>query len=235
MQLSSTRWATAGVLAAVVLGAGLVSALVGAYALAEPPRTFMGRTIARTMSYHGAGWLVREERNAEENTDRLLEALGLSPGEVVCDLGSGNGYHSLRMAKKVGPKGKVLAIDIQPEMLKLLRARAEKAGVTNVVTVLSEPDDPKLGARRCDLILLVDVYHELSNPAVMLEKMKQALTATGRIALVEFRAEDPSVPIKPLHKMSKPQMLKEFGSAGLKPVKTYDALPWQHLIFFGAE
>ncbi len=192
----------------------------------------MGREIAATMSYHGADWLVRDERNAEENTDLLLGQLGLRKGQVACDLGAGNGYHTLRMAKKVGPTGKVLAIDIQPEMLGLLKTRAAQQGVTNVETVLSEPDDPKLGSSRCDLILLVDVYHELSDPAVMLEKMKAALKPGGRIALVEFRAEDPSVPIKPLHKMSKAQMIKEFASAELRPVEVFDGLPWQHLVFF---
>ena len=209
------------------------AALVAALALAEPTRTFMGRTIAQTMSYHGADWLIRQERNAEEDTDQLLDELRLVPGQVACDLGAGNGYHSLRMAEKVGPKGKVLAIDIQPEMLEMLRARAKAAGVENIETVVSVPDDPKLGRARCDLILLVDVYHELSDPAVMLEKMKAALKPGGRIALVEFRAEDPKVPIKPLHKMSKDQMVKELGSAGLVVMRTFDGLPWQHLIFFG--
>lgn len=201
----------------------------------ETGPSFMGRTIAPTMSYHGADWLTRPERNAEENTDRLLEALELRPGATACDLGAGNGYHTLRMAQRVGPTGRVLAVDIQPEMLALLDQRATAAGITNVTTVLGEPADPKLGTARCDLLLLVDVYHELSDPKTMLDKMKAALTPRGRIALVEFRAEDPSVPIKPLHKMSKPQMVKEFGSAGLVPVAEFDDLPWQHLVFFGVQ
>ena len=215
--------------------AGLLTAAC-AYALAGPderPGTFMGRKIARTMSYHGADWLTRAERNAEENTDLLLEKLGLKAGDVACDLGAGNGYHSLRMARRVAPTGKVVAIDIQPQMLGLLRARAQDQGVKNVETVLSVPEDPKIGAARCDLILIVDVYHELSNPAAMLKKLKVALTKRGRIALVEFRAEDRSVPIKPLHKMTKAQMIKEFGSEGLVPVGEFDGLPWQHLVFFG--
>ena len=202
-------------------------------ALAAPPRTFMGRRIAPTMSYHGAGWLVRAERNAEENTDLLLEQLRLSPGDVACDLGAGNGYHALRMAKKVAPTGKVVAVDIQPEMLRLLKARAAKSSIRNVETIVSEPDDPRLGKARCDLILIVDVYHELSDPAAILTKLKAALKPGGLIALVEFRAEDRSVPIKPLHKMSKPQMIKEFATADLRPHRTFDGLPWQHLVFFG--
>jgi len=193
---------------------------------------FMGRQIAPTMSHHGAGWLTRSERDDEENTDLLLEQLGLRPGQTVCDLGAGNGYHSLRMAKAVAPGGRVLAIDIQPEMLALLAERAKEAGVSNVEPILGGPNDTGLGDRRCDLILLVDVYHELSNPSAMLRSMKGALTPTGRIALVEFRAEDPSVPIKPLHKMTKAQMKAEFASEGLVPVRTFDELPWQHLVFF---
>ena len=208
------------------------SAAIAVAALAKPTKVFMGRSIAPTMSYHGAGWLVRSERNAEENTDLLLKELRLANGDVACDLGSGNGYHSLRMARKVAPRGKVVAIDIQPEMLRMLEQRAGKQGIKNVETVLSAADDPKLGTGRCDLILVVDVYHELSDPAAMLRHMKRALTPKGRIALVEFRAEDPEVPIKPLHKMSKIQMVQEFGSAGLVPVRTFDGLPWQHLIFF---
>ena len=202
---------------------------------ARAGQSFMGRTIAETMSHHGAGWLVRPERQAEEDTAQLLEELELQRGSVACDLGAGNGYHTLRMAKKVGPRGTVVAVDIQPEMLSMLRARAKEAGLENVEFILGTQTDPKLGESRCDLILLVDVYHELSDPAFMLQAMKRALRPQGRIALVEYRAEDPEVPIKPLHKMSKAQMKKEFGSAGMRPVRSFDGLPWQHLVFFAPE
>ncbi|MEM1025160.1 MAG: methyltransferase domain-containing protein [Myxococcota bacterium] len=214
-----------------------LATMLGAWACtdARAGESFMGRTIARTMSHHGASWLVRPERQAEEGTALLLEQLGLSPGQVACDLGAGIGYYTLRMAQKVGPSGRAVAVDIQPEMLEMLQSRAEKAGVKNVETILGTQDDPKLGRARCDLILLVDVYHELSDPPAMLAAMKAALRPGGHIALVEYRAEDPSVPIKPLHKMSKAQMLAEFGSAGLAPIRSFDGLPWQHLVFFGAE
>jgi len=213
-------------------GAAVAALLTSSCEDARAAETFMGRTIAPTMSHHGAGWLVRPERAAEEDTDVLLEALQLAPGDVACDLGAGNGYHTLRMAKRVGPEGVAVAVDIQPEMLDMLRARAQKAGIQNVDTVLGTQTDPKLGTARCDLILLVDVYHELAEPAAMLKAMKAALRPDGRIALVEFRTEDPEVPIKPLHKMSKDQMKMEFGSAGMVPVRSFDDLPWQHLVFF---
>jgi len=194
--------------------------------------SFMGRTIAPTMTHHGADWLIRDERNAEENTDLLLEQLALEPGDVACDIGAGNGYHALRMARAVRPGGHVVAVDIQPEMLALLEARAEAAGIDGVKTRLGEPGDPKLAEGACDLVLLVDVYHEFSNPKAMLDALARALKPHGTIALVEFRAEDPSVPIKPLHKMTKARMTKELGSVGLEPVRSFDELPWQHLVFF---
>lgn len=192
----------------------------------------MGRRIAPTMSHHGAAWLTRAERDEEENTQLLLEQLELHPGQTACDLGAGNGYHALRMARAVAPGGEVVAVDIQPEMLALLRGRARAAGIDNVKTIVGTRTDPELGTKRCDLILLVDVYHELSEPEAMLKAMKAALRPEGRIALVEFRAEDPAVPIKPLHKMSKAQMVAELASVGLVPVKSFDGLPWQHLVFF---
>jgi ubiquinone/menaquinone biosynthesis C-methylase UbiE len=194
----------------------------------------MGRTIAQTMGYQGAGWLTREERDAEENTTLLHEQLALKPGRTACDLGAGNGYHTLKMARAVGPDGRAVAFDIQPQMLAMLERRARDAEVSNVETVLAQPGDPRLGTDRCDLILLVDVYHEFSDPAAMLEAMKAALTATGRIALVEYRAEDPEVPIKPLHKMTREQAVEEFGSAGFVLAEHFDGLPWQHLLFFRA-
>lgn len=203
---------------------------------AEPdpdvPGTYMGRTLAQTMSHLGAPWLTRPERDAEENTTLMHEQLGLSAGDVACDVGAGNGYHTLRMAKAVAPSGKAIAVDLQPEMLELLGTRATDAGLTNVQTVIAEPTDPKLAPGTCDLILLVDVYHELSDPAAVLGHLSRALTPRGRIALLEFRAEDPDVPIKELHKMSKAQILAEYRANDLALESSFDGLPWQHMMFF---
>jgi ubiquinone/menaquinone biosynthesis C-methylase UbiE len=198
----------------------------------DPPGYYMGRRIAPTMSHLGADWLVRAERETEESTSRMLAALALEPGDVACDLGAGNGYHTLAMARTVAPGGRAIAVDIQPEMLSLLRERAKAANVTNIETILGESADPKLPARTCDLVLLADVYHELDDPAAMLARLKSALSSEGTIALLEFRAEDPDVPIKPEHKMSRAQILRELGANGFKLVRSFDELPWQHLMFF---
>jgi ubiquinone/menaquinone biosynthesis C-methylase UbiE len=193
---------------------------------------FMGREIARTMHFAGAPWLIRDEREREERASEMIAALGVRPGQVVCDLGCGNGFHALKLAELVGKEGRVVAVDIQREMLVLLEARAKEADVGNIKTVLSLPHDPKLDEASVDLILLVDVYHEFSHPQQMLAGMRRALKKGGRIALVEFRAEDVKVPIKPEHKMSKKQILKEFPANGFKLAAEYDKLPWQHLMFF---
>ncbi len=203
-----------------------------ALAMGDPPGTYMGRTLATTMSHLGADWLTRENRDAEENTTLMHEQLGLKPGDVACDIGAGNGYHTLKMAEAVGPSGKAIGVDLQPEMLELLRSRAQAQGVSNVETILAEADDPKLPPDTCDLILLVDVYHELSDPAAVLRHLAAALTDRGRIALLEYRAEDPEVPIKELHKMSKPQISAEYGASGLVLESEYEGLPWQHMMFF---
>ena len=195
--------------------------------------TFEGRELAQTMSYLGASWLTRAERDAEENTTLLHAQLGLASGDVACDVGAGNGYHSLLMAAAVGPEGKVIASDLQPEMLALLDERAAQAEVANIDTVRAQLGDPNLPAGRCDLILLVDVYHEFALPEQALASMRAALSEGGRIALVEYRAEDPEVPIKPLHKMSKAQILAEYLPRGYALVGEFDELPWQHLMFFG--
>lgn len=199
----------------------------------EPDR-FEGRQLAQTMSHLGADWLTRPERDAEENTTLLHTQLGLEPGDVACDVGAGNGYHTLLMAATVGPTGKVIASDLQPKMLELLAARAELAGVGNVQMIQARAGDPSLPAQSCDLILLVDVYHEFALPEQALASMRAALTKDGRIALVEYREEDEAVPIKPLHKMSKAQILAEYLPRGFVLVSEYDGLPWQHLMFFAA-
>lgn len=193
---------------------------------------YMGRTIAQTMSFHGAGWLVRDNREDEERPSQVIEQLSLKPGMVVCDLGCGNGFYTLLMAPQVAPGGKVLAVDIQPEMLHLLELRCEQQGIENVEPILGTIVDPKLPAGEVDLLLLVDVYHEFSHPEQMLAAIRQSLSPTGLVALLEYREEDRSVPIKPLHKMSKRQIMKEYRGNGFKLAKQYDGLPWQHLMFF---
>jgi len=202
---------------------------------AEPssaPGYYLGRKVASYMSHEGAEWLTRPEREAEEKTSRMLKELRLEPGDVACDLGAGNGYHTLAMAKAVAPKGRAIGVDIQPEMLELLQQRAKKQGVANVETILGGESDPKLPDATCDLILLADVYHELAEPAAMLQHLGDALTPTGEIVLLEFRGEDPEVPIKPLHKMTKKQMLRELEANGFELSRSFEELPWQHLMFF---
>lgn len=197
-------------------------------------RTYLGRPIARTMHWRGAEWLTRDTREREERTQLLLDNLGIQPGQVVGDLGCGNGYLTLPVAGRTGPKGRVLAADLQPEMLTLLNKRAAAQGIENIQTLASTGTDPGFPRRSCDLILMVDVYHELDDPEAVLAGVRRALAPGGRLALVEFRAEDPRVPIKPEHKMTKAQMLGELAFNGLRFESEYDGLPWQHLVFFRA-
>jgi ubiquinone/menaquinone biosynthesis C-methylase UbiE len=192
----------------------------------------MGRTIAPYMTYHGASWLVREEREREEHCKAMLKALAIKPGQTVCDMGCGNGFYTLKLAKLVGKTGRVLAVDIQPEMLRLLEARANEKSLKNVELIQSSVIDPKLPEGELDLIMLVDVYHEFSYPEQMLRAMREALKPDGRLVLVEFRLEDPSVPIKLEHKMSKEQVKKELVPNGYKLAEEFDDLPWQHVMFF---
>ena len=201
--------------------------------VAPPEMTeYMGRTIAQTMHWSGAGWLIRHKREQEEASTLMREKLELKPGMNVCDMGSGNGYHALPMAKAISPGGKVYCVEIQQEMLDMLQKRAEAAGVKNLVSVLGQPWDPKLPESSCDIILMVDVYHEFSYPPQMLAGMRKALKPGGRIVQVEYRAEDDEVPIKPEHKMSKVQVKKELTANGFKLVKEFDGLPWQHMMWF---
>jgi ubiquinone/menaquinone biosynthesis C-methylase UbiE len=197
-----------------------------------PLTHYKNREIAQTMHFTGAPWLVRDEREREERATEMIKALGVKPGQTICDLGCGNGYHALMLSELVGKKGQIIGVDIQREMLLLLEARAKETKTENIKTILSLPHDPKLDENSIDLILLVDVYHEFSHPEHMLRAMHRALKKDGRIALVEFREEDPRVPIKPEHKMSKKQILTEFPPNGFKLVEEYDKLPWQHLMFF---
>jgi ubiquinone/menaquinone biosynthesis C-methylase UbiE len=161
-----------------------------------------------------------------------VKQLKVEQGQVVCDLGAGNGFYTLWLAKLVGEKGRVLAVDIQPEMLEMLKQRAQQEKISNIELILGTTVDPKLPEGKLDLVLLVDTYHELSNPAEVLAGVRKSLKPHGRLALVEFRLEDDSVPIKVLHRMSKGQILKEYTANGLKLVDQFDGLPWQHLMFF---
>ena len=199
----------------------------------EKPKVYMGRQIAYTMHSAAANWLIRKNREKEESTDEMIKALQLKEGMVVADVGCGNGYHSLMMAKLVGEKGKVLCVDIQQKMLDLLKRRAQKEGVKNFELIKGKYTDPMLPKGKVDLILLVDAYHEFTDPENMLKKMRDSLSEKGVIAIVEFRSEDPKVPIKLDHKMSKAQITKEYEANGFKLVRSYDKLPWQHLMLFG--
>jgi ubiquinone/menaquinone biosynthesis C-methylase UbiE len=198
-------------------------------------KEYKGRRIAQTMHYSGAEWLTRDNREQEERCSLMLTNLGVKRGMTICDMGCGNGFYTLQLAKMTGEMGRVYAVDIQGEMLKMLKGRAEEQGVRNITPVLSTASDPKLPKGKIDLILLVDVYHEFSHPEEMLAAMREALSPEGVCALVEFRAEDPNVPIKPEHKMTKEQIMKEWPPNGFKLVKEYDGLPWQHLMFFARD
>ena len=200
---------------------------------APPPLThYMGREIAQTMHWTGAAWLTREDREKEEDCTTMVKHLNVQAGQTVCDLGAGNGFYSLWLAKLVGENGRVLAVDIQPEMLDMLKRRAAKEGVSNIELILATTIDPKLPEGKLDLVLMVDTYHELSNPEEVLGAVRKSLKPHGRLALVEFRLEDESVPIRVLHRMSKAQITKEMTANKFKLVDPFDGLPWQHLMFF---
>lgn len=193
---------------------------------------YMGREIAHVMSWQGAGWLERPEREKEEQVTKMLAALKLKPGDVIADMGAGSGYHTFRMAKLVGDKGKVYAVDIQPEMLDIIRKRVKAQEVTNVVPVHNTETEAKLPPNSIDLVLLVDVYHEFAYPYEMTIDLIKALKPKGRMVFVEFRLEDEKVPIRMLHRMSERQVLKEMGPHPLRHVETLGMLPWQHVIVF---
>jgi ubiquinone/menaquinone biosynthesis C-methylase UbiE len=191
-----------------------------------------GRQIAGVMSAAGSPWLDRPEREEEEQPDQALAALGIKRGMVVADVGAGSGFMSFKMAKLVGPSGKVYANDIQPEMLEILRTRARENKITNLETVLGTDRDPKLPAGAIDLILLVDVYHEFSHPQAMLDRMREALKPSGRLVLLEYRKEDPNVPIRPEHKMSVAEVKAELTPEGFQFDQVIEVLPRQHILIF---
>jgi ubiquinone/menaquinone biosynthesis C-methylase UbiE len=184
------------------------------------------------MGVGGADWLVRSEREAEEAPDAALDAIGIPRGATVADVGAGVGYFTWRLAERVGPSGKVYANDIQQVMLEKLRGNMEARHLTNVQTVLGAEDDPKLPAGAVDVILLVDVYHEFSQPQKMLQKIRQALKSDGRLVLLEYRKEDPSIPIRPEHKMTVDEVRAEVQPEGFRFEKNLTTLPRQHILIF---
>jgi ubiquinone/menaquinone biosynthesis C-methylase UbiE len=199
----------------------------------EPPGFYMGRRIADVMSYLGADWLLRDTREAEEHPEQMLDSLKIPKGAVVADVGAGVGYTSVRMARRVGPTGTVYATDLQPEMIRMLKANAHEAELDSIIKpILCTPTDPRLPENALDLILMVDVYHECSAPVATLQGLRKALKPGGRLVLVEFRAEDPNVPIKPEHKMTLAQARKEVEPQGFAFKESLEFLPWQHIIIF---
>lgn len=196
-------------------------------------RRYLGREIAQVMGWQGASWLEREEREREERTDLLLSALDLAPGMAVADIGAGTGYLSRRIARAVGPSGRVFAVDVQPQMVALLNEAARREGLGNIEPSLGSETDVRLARDSVDLAVMVDVYHELSHPREVLGSIVRALKPGGRVVFVEYRAEDPSVPIKPLHKMSEAQVRRE--AQAQRPLvweRTVHSLPWQHVVVF---
>jgi predicted methyltransferase len=191
-----------------------------------------GRVYALPMGVQGAAWLDRREREVEEDPDLAVRLLRIPRGATVADVGAGSGYMTVRLAKAVGPAGKVYANDLQPGMLQLLEKTIAREKLTNVTPILGTIDDPRLPAEAIDLAIMVDVYHEFSQPQVMLQKIKAALKPGGRLVLLEYRAEDPEVPILPDHKMTKAQVKLEVEHEGFKQQRVFDDLPRQHLIVF---
>jgi SAM-dependent methyltransferase len=193
---------------------------------------YMGREIAQVMSFHGASWLERPERDQEEHTSKLLPPMKIKAGAAVVDMGAGSGYYTFRLVDIVGATGKVYAVDIQAEMLAIIGKRMKEKEVKNIELVKGTETDPKLPDNAIDLILMVDVYHEFSYPYEMTEAMVKSLKPGGRLVFVEFRKEDDNVPIKLVHKMTEKQVLKEMEPFPLRHVETQKHLPWQHVIIF---
>jgi SAM-dependent methyltransferase len=215
--------------APAVIAATLVFAQTGAAPGVHP---VSGRRIANVMGWQGADWLERSERVAEEEPDRALDALGTLTGATVADVGAGSGYFTVRLAARVGPTGRVYANDLQPEMLKMLGARLARERIANVTLVQGAIDDPKLPSSSLDLVLMVDVYHELSEPQKMLRAVRAALKPGGRLVLLEYRKEDPNVPIRFEHKMTVAEAKLELEAEGFRLSRVDERLPRQHLLVF---
>jgi len=230
---------------AIIWGLGLLAQAAQETLPSQPPyetrekhdpnginKWYLGREIAHVMGPGGIPWLERPEREDEENPTKCIEALELKEGDVVADLGAGSGYYTFRMAPKVGAKGKILAVEIEDKMLAELKKKIEKQKAANVETVKCTETDPKLPEGGVDLVLMVDVYHELAFPYEVMTAIRKSLKPGGRVVLVEFRKEDPKVPIKEVHKMSEEQIKKEMAVVGLAHQKTDARLPWQHIAIF---
>jgi SAM-dependent methyltransferase len=235
------------VLGLACLGGGSLAAAAAVVQAPSPPRRYefrqqhspdgigkfyMGREIALVMGHEAASWLERPERDQEEHSEKMVELLAVKPGDVVADIGAGTGYFSRRLAKKVGNRGVVYAVDIQQEMLDLLTNKMAELKITNVKPILGTIADPKLPRASVDVVLMVDVYHEFSEPYEMMEAMCRSLKPAGRVIFVEFRGEDSSVPIKLVHKMTEAQVRKEMAVHPLQWVETIKTLPWQNIIVF---
>lgn len=192
---------------------------------------YMGREISFVMGHQAADWLNRPEREREERPDEVVENMNLAADAVVADIGAGSGYFAFRIARRV-PEGRVMAVDIQPEMLELIEQRKRAEDVDNIETVRGEVDDPRLAPESIDAALMVDAYHEFSHPFEMIDGLVEALRPGGRIFLLEYRGEDDSVPIRPLHKMTEAQARREMALFGLEWTETLDFLPWQHMMVF---
>ena len=220
------RARTTSTLALVVL---TTTAIIAQTAGVHP---ISGRRYAGVMGYEGAAWLDREDRDVEEEPDRALDAIRIEKGSTVADVGAGSGYMTLRMARRVGPEGRVYATDIQPQMLAMLRERLQKERVTNVTPVQGAIDDPRLPASSLDLILMVDVYHEFSQPQQMLRGLMAALKPGGRLVLLEYKKEDPSIPIRLEHKMTVAEAKLEVEAEGFRLARVGTELPRQHILVF---
>jgi ubiquinone/menaquinone biosynthesis C-methylase UbiE len=204
--------------------------VAGVFVEAQRRHPVSGRIFAPVMGVGGAGWLERPEREDEEAPSKALDALELKPGMVVADIGAGSGYYSSRIAKRVGPTGRVYATDIQQGMIDILDRRITAEGLTNITTVLGGMDDPRLPPASIDLAIMVDVYHELQQPQLFLQRLKGTFKPNGRLVLLEFRKEDPKVPILEVHKMSVAEVKQEMEAEGFVLDKVIDVLPWQHII-----
>lgn len=224
--------------AALLIGAATASAAEHPGYDFDPDRSrggigkfYLEREISGVMGHQGAGWLEREQRTHEEMPDEVVANMGLEPDDVVADIGAGTGYFAFRIAQQL-PQGKVLATDIQPEMLAIMEQRKQETGISNVETLLGTIDNPGLPANSVDKVLLVDAYHEFSHPFEMMQGIYDALKPGGKLFLIEYRAEDDSVPIRPLHKMSVEQVVREMDVFGMVLDDNLDFLPWQHMFVF---
>jgi len=192
---------------------------------------YMDREIAYVMGYEGIGWLERSEREKEENVSKLIQNMGIKPNDTIADIGAGSGYHVFRIAP-IANKGMVYAVDIQTEMLMAIENIKETSKIKNIKTILGSEESVYLPENSVDKILMVDVYHEFSFPIEMITSIKRALKPEGELFLIEYRAEDPNVPIKKIHKMSEKQAVKEMNAAGFKLKRNINNLPWQHCMIF---